>query len=264
MHMTTQPRIAYDDLGEKEPAVVFLPGWCSGRGVCRDLLPLMAKTRRSLALDWRGHGESERPTGDYDSDALVQDAISVLDQAGVGTVVPIGLSHAGWVAIELRRQLGAERVPGIVLCDWMVLGPPPPFLGALAGLQDPEHWHEVREALFGMWTTGVDLPDLDDQIAEMREYGFDTWARAGREISAQFSREGSPLDALSRMETPCPTLHVYAQPTDPEFLDAQLGFSRQNPWFEVQRLDAKSHFPMYERPDDMIEAIDTFATRLAT
>ena len=102
MHMTTQPRIAYDDLGEKEPAVVFLPGWCSGRGVFRDLLPLMAKTRRSLALDWRGHGESER-------------------------------------------------------------------------------------------STGVDLPDLDRQIAEMREYGFDTWARAGREISAQFSRRGVPL-----------------------------------------------------------------------
>ena len=71
------------------------------------------------------------------------------------------------------------------------------------------------------------------------------------------------LLALSRMETPCPTLHLYAQPTDPEFFHAQLGFGRQNLGSKVERLDAKSHFPMYERPGDMIEAIDTFATRLA-
>ena len=61
--------------------------------------------------------------------------------------MPVALSHAGWVAVELRRRLGARRVPGIVLLDWMVLGTPSGFDGALAGLQDDTAWADVRAAL---------------------------------------------------------------------------------------------------------------------
>jgi hypothetical protein len=53
----------------------------------------------------------------------------------------------------------------------MVLGLPPQFLEALAGLQDPNLWEEVRVTLFSMWTEGIDIPELDSLIAEMREYG---------------------------------------------------------------------------------------------
>lgn len=72
-----------------------------------------------------------------------------------------------------------------------------------------------------MWTTGVDLPALDANIAEMRAYGFGTWSRAGREIARRFSTEGSPVAALEQLENPCPTLHLYAQPSDDEYLTAQ-------------------------------------------
>jgi hypothetical protein len=41
----------------------------------------------------------------------------------------------------------------------MVLGTPPGFADALAGLQSPA-WAEVRAVLVGMWTDGVDVPEL--------------------------------------------------------------------------------------------------------
>jgi hypothetical protein len=56
---------------------------------------------------------------------------------GARQVVPLAISHSGWVAIELRRRLGS-RMPVVVLLDWLVLEPPAPFLDALAALQDPE------------------------------------------------------------------------------------------------------------------------------
>ena len=112
----------------------------------------LGTARRTVAMDLREHGESPRTGEDFTAADVVDDAVALLDALGIDRVVPVALAHAGWVALELRRRLGAERVPGIVLVDWMVLGTPPGFDGALAGLQDDAAWADVRAALFGMWT----------------------------------------------------------------------------------------------------------------
>ena len=223
--------------------------------VFRDLLPLAARHRRALALDFRGHGESEQPAGDYNTEDLVHDALEVIDQAKLATVVPVALPHAGWVAIDLRCLLGAEHVPGIVLLDWMVLGPLPPFADSLAALQDSHRWQEMRELLFTMWTTGVDLPALDANIAGMWAYGFGTWSHAGREIAHRFSAEGSPVAALERLDNPCPTLHLYVQPSDDGYLTAQQAYAAGKSSFHVQRLVGRSHFPMLEVPTELVAHI---------
>jgi pimeloyl-ACP methyl ester carboxylesterase len=163
----TSVHIATDDVGIGEPALVFMPGWCANRTMFADLLPRAAEDRRAIALDWRGHGESGSPDADYGHDDLVADVVSVVEAAGIESFVPVAVAHSGWVAIELRRRLGSGRVPGLVLFDWMVLGPPPPFLEALAGLQDPDCWQAVRAALFSMWTEGTEIPALDALIADM-------------------------------------------------------------------------------------------------
>jgi hypothetical protein len=179
-------------------------------------------------------------------------------------VIPVALSHAGWVAIDLRRQLGAEHIPGIVLLDWMILGAPAPFTDALAALQDPDRWQQVREQLFAMWTPGVELPALEIHVAQMRAYGFDTWSRAGREIAHRFCTEGSPIAALERLENPCPTLHIYAQPNSNDYFAAQRAYASQNSWFHVQRLVAHSHFPMFEVPRELVGKIESFLFSLPT
>lgn len=262
MFTTTELRLAFDDVGDGDPALLFLPGWCAHRSVFRELAVNTAAHRRSLALDWRGHGGSDSPPGDFGTADLVGDAIAVIERAGVERVVPVGLSHAGWVAIALRRELGPDRVPGVVLLDWMVLGPPPPFLDALAGLQAAASWQDVRDGLFARWTTGVSLPSLDANIAEMAGHGFDDWSRGGREIAAQFAEHGSPLAALEHLAPALPTLHLYAQPPDDEFLDAQQAFGRDHPWFRVRRLDALSHFPMLEVPAVMAAELEEFVRGL--
>jgi pimeloyl-ACP methyl ester carboxylesterase len=81
MRTSTSPRIAFDDVGDGEPALLFLPGWCANRTVFRDLLAPAARHRRAVALDWRGHGASEHPNDDYDTQDLVHDALQVIDQA---------------------------------------------------------------------------------------------------------------------------------------------------------------------------------------
>jgi pimeloyl-ACP methyl ester carboxylesterase len=100
-------RISYDDVGWGEPALLFMPGWCSGRTVFNPLATRCQAHRRTLALDWRGHGRSDRPDSDFGSCELADDALAVIEASGAGAVVPVALSHAGWIAIELRRRLGS-------------------------------------------------------------------------------------------------------------------------------------------------------------
>lgn len=104
-------RISYDDSGRGEPALLFMPGWCGSRAVFEQLASRCSTHRRTLGLDWRGHGQSGSSQDDFGSDGLVEDALAVIEASGAERIVPAALAHAGWVAIELRRRL-AERVRG--------------------------------------------------------------------------------------------------------------------------------------------------------
>ncbi|MEM3035141.1 MAG: alpha/beta hydrolase, partial [Candidatus Nitrosocaldus sp.] len=106
--------IVYDDLGKGEPTLLFMPGWCSDRRVFQDLILRFTMRRRTLALDWRGHGESGSSKDDFGNDALVSDALAVIEASKARQVIPVALAHAGWIAIELRRRLGA-LIPKLVL-----------------------------------------------------------------------------------------------------------------------------------------------------
>lgn len=252
----------YDDLGLGDPTLLMLPGWCGDRDVFDALAASLASRHRVLVADLRGHGGNALQTDDFDSAHQVDDLVALLAERGAGRVVPVTLSHAGWFGVELRRRMGAERVPGLVLVDWMVLGTPPGFTDALAGLQRPDAWEQVRGALFSLWTEGVTSPAVHRYVGCMAGYGYESWSRAGREIAASFATEGTPLDALAALEDPCPTLHLYAQPRDDAYLTAQQAAAARLGWFRVERLEASSHFPMLEVPDALAGHVDRFVAGL--
>jgi pimeloyl-ACP methyl ester carboxylesterase len=251
-------RISYDDSGEGGPALLFLPGWCVSRKVFADLPRHASGRRRVLALDWRGHGESEAASAPFGTNELVEDAIAVIGASGARSVVPVALSHAGWIAIELRRRLG-DRIAKLVLVDWLVREAPPPFLRVLDVLQSRDDWSTARDLLFSIWQRGVDDDELKSFIpSDMGAYGFEMWARAGREIGAAYRQWGSPLAALAKLDAKLPVLHLYAQPDEPRYLIAQRCFADEHPWYSVIKLDARSHFPMFEAPQEMSGEIERF------
>jgi pimeloyl-ACP methyl ester carboxylesterase len=251
-------QIRYDDIGSGEPALLLLPGWSSSRRVFAPLLAPLSTGHRVLAVDWRGHGESTRNVPDFGFPQLVEDALAVVKASGARAVVPVAVSHAGWAAIDLRKELG-DRVPKVVFLDWIILDPPPPFLDALTALQAESAWRGVRDRLFSMWLANTGNEALARFLStDMGEYDFAMWARAGREIGTAYRQNGNPLKALSQLRPPVPTLHVYAQPDDPAYLEAQESFAKENPWFHVVKLRARTHFPMFEVPMDLANAINSF------
>jgi len=252
-------RIQYNDLGRGSPALLCLPGWCENKTTFARLSHACARAHRVIALDWRGHGKSAASDGDFGQAELVQDALAVIRASGVGPVLPVAVAHAGWVALELRRRLG-ERVPRLVLLDWILSEPPAPFRAVLGALQERERWLETRGQLFRSWIAGCDLAHVVRHIREeMGSYGFEMWARAAREIARAYAAEHSPLAALRALDPPAPTLHLFAQPRDPAYLQGQQDFARTHKWFQVRRLDGRSHFPALEEPEAVANAVLEFA-----
>jgi pimeloyl-ACP methyl ester carboxylesterase len=256
----TPTGVAYDDRGAGDLALLLLPGWCGPRTLFEPLAARLDGRVRTLAVDWRGHGDSPQPDDDFGFTELADDAMAVIENSGAELVVPVAVSHAGWVAIELRRRLGTARVPRLVFLDWMVLGAPGPFLGALQDMMAPATTRAVVDQITAMWTAGLELPTLAAYVASMAAVGDDMWARAAREIAAAFDAFGSPLETVASLDPPPPTLHVYAQPPDDDYLDAQQRFAADHSWFEVSRLDAASHFPVFEVPGAIAELLHDFGS----
>ncbi|MBE9171131.1 alpha/beta hydrolase [Pleurocapsales cyanobacterium LEGE 06147] len=251
-------QIHYEDLGRGEPALLLLPAWCQSHAVYGSLPEKCAAYRRVLALDWRGTGQSDIPTEEYGTQELVEDALSVIEASSVQQVVPVSVSHGGRVAIELRRKLG-ERIPKLVLLDWLLLPPPPPYMDLVKALAEPDQWQHARDTLFGIWLEGVENPDVIEFVQqEMGSYSAEMWMRSGREIAAGYAKESDPLKALTALNPHVPVLHVYSQPPDLEYLSAQKSYAQDNPWFKVHKLKAKSHFPTFELPDEIATAIEKF------
>jgi pimeloyl-ACP methyl ester carboxylesterase len=255
-------RIFYDDTGQGEPALLCLPGWCNTHTIFEPLAERLSADHRVLALDWRGHGNSQASDRDFGFAEMAGDAVAVMQDSGAHSVVPIAQGQAPWAAVELHRLLG-ERVPKMVISSWPVISPSgnplaSRFLNAIRALQYYERWREGAEQLLTMWLSGAPA-FVETQIREqMLLQGFEMWSRGGREILAMYALEGEPLRVLSNFSPPVSVLHVYSQPRAPEFLAVQESFAREHPWYSVHRLEGVSQFPTLEVPDETAAVIREF------
>ncbi|MEO7054912.1 MAG: 3-oxoadipate enol-lactonase [Rhizomicrobium sp.] len=69
---------------------------------------------RVLRMNMRGHGESDSPPGDYTLDQIADDALAVMDAAGVDKAPICGLSLGGMTAMTLALK-APSRVSALIL-----------------------------------------------------------------------------------------------------------------------------------------------------
>lgn len=111
-------RLHYRDFGsEGRPVLLFLHG-LTGNAHCFDhVAPEFVATHHVLALDFRGHGDSEwHGEGDYAFQRQLSDTTAFLEMLGVSKVSLIGSSLGGAVAMVLGA-IKSDLVERIVLND---------------------------------------------------------------------------------------------------------------------------------------------------
>ncbi len=98
-------------------AMLFIHGFSNEAHIWDDVAPLLAPYYRVLAMDLRGHGDSDwHPEGNYDYAEIVKDVLSLLDHLGVERVVIVAHSLGGRVSMLLANE-APERIAGLVIVD---------------------------------------------------------------------------------------------------------------------------------------------------
>jgi 3-oxoadipate enol-lactonase len=106
-------RIAYETRGTGRP-LLLMHGLGYGRWGWEPLLEPLAEDFRVLFYDNRGIGDSDVPPGPYTARQLAEDAVAVLDAAGVERTDVVGTSLGGMAAQELALGF-PDRVDRLVL-----------------------------------------------------------------------------------------------------------------------------------------------------
>jgi pimeloyl-ACP methyl ester carboxylesterase len=110
------------DWGGDGTPVVLLHGLASNARIWDGVARRLAGAGgRVVALDQRGHGESEQPAGGYDFATVCRDLAAALDALGLRRPVLVGHSWGANVALQYAAER-SEAVAGLVLVDGGFLG----------------------------------------------------------------------------------------------------------------------------------------------
>ena len=97
--------------------LLLLHGFGHSARVWDPIVPALARRYRVLALDARGHGDSDHdPEFRYDHAAVTRDLEAVLEALGVDRLVLVGHSLGGYAAIRFAAR-HAEALEKLVLVD---------------------------------------------------------------------------------------------------------------------------------------------------
>ena len=106
-------RLAYKTAGEGPQNLLLMHGWAgSGNSWNGFVKALDTRTFRSIAYDFRGHGDSDKATAGFTDERLAKDALAVADAAGAQTFTAVGFSMSGRF-VQYLPLLAPERVAGI-------------------------------------------------------------------------------------------------------------------------------------------------------
>lgn len=108
-------RLHYSETGRSTgPPVLMIQGLGADKHLWDVQRLALARNYRTLALDNRGAGRSDKPLGPYSMDQMAEDALAVLDDAGVDDAHVVGASMGGVIAQVLAIRW-PERVRSLTL-----------------------------------------------------------------------------------------------------------------------------------------------------
>ena len=264
---TREGRVATLEAGLGKPLLML-----HGLGGTKiEFLPTVAALatpeRRTIAMDFPGFGDSDKPIGSYDAAFMARWAVALLDKLGIEKADVLGHSMGGRVALELGMN-HSERVDNLILMTpsmaWRGNKPWAPYLrllrpelGFLQPAPRPIVEAFVRRMIPGATSSNWSGAGIDEFLRSyLTPRGRVAFYAAARQI---YLENGDGPDGFwSRLEQCVPrSLFIWGR-RDPL---VPIGFARHVasalPAAEHVELDC-GHIPQFERPAQTHAALAAF------
>jgi pimeloyl-ACP methyl ester carboxylesterase len=264
--------IAYTSAGSaSNPPVLLIHGLMSHRGVWERTIESLKDRFFCVAFDLLGFGDSDKPAaGDYSIAKQAGRVLEIADHFGFEKFTVIGHSMGGQIATLLAASLAPQRVHKLISVDGVVTGQ----------LTD-----KVQNITRRMVTIGAKFPALyrfsrilsewkplayrafDVWFYKPDELPFDSWRLDRRmaidsEIAFSASKAWEALNATDL--TPClrditsPVLVLFGKQDGTVPVEQAYLFKEQLPNAQLLVLDDCGHFPMYEKFEAYVTALEGF------
>ena len=261
-------RLAWTSEGEG-PLVLLVPGMGDTRATWRELVGPLAETHRVVAMDLRGHGDSDTTFTRHGDEVTAQDVLALVEHLAAGPAVLIGnsmgASAAVWAAAE-RPDL----VAGLVLVSPFLAEPTTSRLArgtmhAAYRLLFARPWGAWAWSRYyaGPLNRGRTAPWLPEHVAELREsLRRPDRLRSLRHLVLQLDHSGV-AERAERLDVP--SLVVIGE-RDPDYRDPAAELARATEILHGAGLlvaDA-AHYPQHQAPDVVLPAVRELLARITT
>ena len=258
-------RFHYLDWGTAgRPPVLLLHGGAQTAHSWDEVAPDLARDHAVLALDQRGHGDSDRaPEGRYRRDDFVADVRAFLDDRGVPATTIIALSLGGLNSIAFAAR-HPERMRGLVVVD---VAPTIATTGSQAirsqlAQRDFASFEEAveRARAFNPRRSEENIRErLRHALRQLPDgrwtYKFDPAIGSGG-LEADFEQL---WDAVRKIR--CPTLLVRGSESPILAAETAARFTRELGGSEVAEVPGAGHSVMGDNPAGFVAAVRPFLAR---
>jgi len=255
--------IAYQVVGDGPIDLVLVPGWISNIEVFWEdahvarFFKSLSSFARLILFDKRGTGLSDRSTEAATLEERMDDVRAVLDAVGSSRAALLGYSEGGTMCV-LFAATYPDRTAALITIGSYARRHYPYFTSRDDGLAAIEAaaadwggpvWAEIR------------IPSVADDPIVMNWWAKFLRMSASAEAAAALQRMNLEIDVRHVLPmVQAPTLLIHAK----DDRGVPVGASRQMadviPHATLIELESPDHLPFYDKPDEIIEHIQTFLT----
>ncbi len=237
--------IYVDDGGDGGMPVLFLHSFAGSSTNWKEQLNELRKTRRVIAMDFRGHGKSDIPAdNDYSTKTLANDVSVVADSLALGKFVLIGHSMGGSAAIAYAGEY-PHRVAGLVMVGTPGKMPEEMSKPIIASLEADTYQKVMDDYMKKLFTNA--RPETQNEIsAEMKDNSKEKNLSIIRS-AFQFD----PLPSLEKYDGPKLIISATAE-KNPNSL------ASQNPKVTNKIIDGTSHWVQMDKPEEFNAILKSF------